>query len=150
MERQDFSYIRIVMVIWFFGICGFANAQELVPNGSFNYSDTCSYGTVSPPTELVPWFRHFGSVDFLHPCFPSGYSVPQSAWGGGESFSGEGYTGLINVNTTFLRREFLETELFSSLSQGISYHVEFYVSLMDSAWYASKNIGAYFSENIPP
>jgi len=150
MEWKNICGYRLIMKCWFLGVCSIANAQELVSNGSFNYPDTCSYGTVSPPIELVPWFRHFGSVDFLHPCFPSGYSVPQSAWGGGESFAGEGYTGLINVNTTFLGREFLATELFSNLSQGISYHVEFYVSLMDSAWYASRNIGACFSENMPP
>ena len=49
-----------------------------------------------------------------------------------------------------LKREFKTSYLLAPLVEGVSYHVEFHVSMMDSAWYASRNIGVYFSENIPP
>ena len=48
------------------------------------------------------------------------------------------------------RREFITVPLNEVLAEETSYYASWHVSLMDSAWYASRNIGAYFSENIPP
>jgi hypothetical protein len=41
-------------------------------------------------------------------------------------------------------------ELTDELEAGKRYQVEFYVSLLDSVWYASKNIAVYFSAAQPP
>jgi len=35
------------------------------------------------------------------------------------------------------------------LSPNVAYHVEFYLSLEDSLNYAVKNVGAYFSQEVP-
>jgi hypothetical protein len=127
-----------------------SQAQELVPNGRFNYSNPCSPQSLSSPVSLDPWTYHYGSPDFFHPCFPTDWSVPTSYWGGVEAFIGEGYSGLTTIGYAGSVREIISVELLSALDEGVDYHCSFWVSMMDSAWYASKNIGACFSENIPP
>jgi hypothetical protein len=150
MEWKNISVFRIVLSIWLLGVCSVANAQELVPNGNFNYSDECAPQSLSSPVNLEPWTYHFSSPDFFHPCFPTDWSVPFSYWGGGAAFVGEGYAGVCVVGYPNTIREMIAVELLSVLSEGVDYHAQFYVSMMDSAWYASRNIGAYFSENMAP
>jgi hypothetical protein len=76
--------------------------------------------------------------------------VPYSFGGGGEPYSGEGYFGVYTFVKGNYRREYITVPLNEILAAEINYYVSWHVSLMDSAWYASKNIGAYFSESIPP
>ena len=59
-----------------------AGAQNLVPNGNFNYSDTCSFQSLSSAQEFDPWFSLFSTPDEYHPCFPVEWSVPNSEGGG--------------------------------------------------------------------
>ncbi len=149
MERKGINTARLIGICWFLGMGNSPYAQELVPNGNFNYSDTCSFQSLSAPQELIPWVQHYSSPDYYHPCFPTDWSLPSNFWGGGESFSGEGYIGLIAFFETNLLREFVNIELIEGLVEGVSYHAEFHVSMMDSCWYASRNLGALFSESIP-
>jgi len=150
MDREGFNYFRIVLSIWLLGVCNVANAQELVPNGSFSYPESCQPGSITNGFMVEPWVQWSSSPDFYHPCKQEDYFVPNSFGGGGNPFEGEGYVGLVNYVSSFLAREFITVELLETMSDGISYHVEFYVSMMDSAWYATKNIGAHFSEGLPP
>ena len=46
-------------------------------------------------------------------------------------------------------REIILGLLTEPLVSGIDYHVEFFVSMMDSVWYASRNIGILFTEDEP-
>jgi hypothetical protein len=43
----------------------------------------------------------------------------------------------------------MTVELIEPLGSNVEYHFTFHVSRMDSCWYATKNIGAYFSPNVP-
>jgi hypothetical protein len=149
MEWKNISVFRIVLSIWLLGVCSVADAQELVPNGNFNYPESCALQSLSSPVNLEPWTYHFSSPDFFHPCFPADWSVPSNFGGEEMPFLGEGYTGLIAFFETNLLREFVNIELIESMTEGVNYHVEFNMSMMDSCWYASKNIGALFSESIP-
>jgi hypothetical protein len=45
-------------------------------------------------------------------------------------------------------RRYLSTELETTLTAGVSYRAQFYVTLADSLWYATRNIGIHFS-NTP-
>jgi hypothetical protein len=148
MERKNCRYGRIV-VLWLVGLCHIASAQELVPNGGFSFNDTCELNSL-PDSNIEPWLDIFSTPDFLHPCFPANESVPISAGGGEAPFIGEGYSGLFTYRVGEEKREFIATPLVEELSPGISYHALLYVSMMDSAWYATKSIGMFFSENIPP
>ena len=124
-------------------------AQNLVPNGDFVFPDTCSGGHYTGPSELPPWFTLYSSPDNYHPCFGQGLSVPQSFGGYAEPLSGEGYIGLYTYASNMLIREFMTVELTEPLTPGIDYLLSFWVSRADSAWYASKNIGAYVSTSPP-
>lgn len=70
--------------------------------------------------------------------------------GGGYAHSGQAYIGVanwfLNSNNS---REYAGVGLTETLIPGKKYKVEFYVSLLDSLWYATKNIGAYFSIGQP-
>lgn len=129
-------------------ICTVADAQNLVPNGSFNYSQPCQPGTVSPPS-FTPWFATYSTPDEYHPCYSTSMAVPTSFGGGENPVDGEGYIGLYTYSHLGLKREFISVELLTTLSQGVKYRVDFYVSLMDSARYACRNIGALFTSNSP-
>ena len=68
--------------------------------------------------------------------------------GGGYARTGQAYSqfNVWTLNQTF---ELLGVELISELEGGKRYHVEFYLSMQDSLWYASKNVGVYFSVEQP-
>lgn len=104
---------------------------------------------MSSTDDIHPWFWTLGSPDFLHSCFPEAYSVPQSYGGGEPAAAGEGYCGLICYTTTYTLREFVSVELIAPLTENTNYHLSFRVSLMDSIWYATKNIGAALTVNEP-
>ncbi|MBL4586332.1 MAG: T9SS type A sorting domain-containing protein [Flavobacteriales bacterium] len=125
-----------------------AEAQNLVPNGNFDLPGTCTPNSVSAPA-FQPWFITFSTPDEFHPCYAESVSVPLSFGGGGMPFEGEGYIGLYVMTKSNLKREFKSVKLSESLTEGIAYHATFHVSLMDSAWYATKEIGLLFTENAP-
>jgi hypothetical protein len=150
MEWKNISVFRIVLSIWLLGVCSVADAQELVPNGDFNYSDACQPGSLPNNFMVEPWVRWSSSSDFYHTCKSNDLSVPDSWGGGGNPLEGNGYVGMHVYSTAFTGREFVTVELLNALSEGVSYHVEFNVSMMDSAWYATKNIGTLFTVDLPP
>jgi hypothetical protein len=149
MEWKNISVFRIVLSMWLVGVCSVANAQELVPNGNFNLEEPCEPNTLNGPG-FDPWFWLFSTPDEYHVCYNPSRSVPYSFGGGGEPYSGEGYFGVYTFVKGNYRREFITVPLTETLFDGVEYHSSFWVSMMDSAWYASRNIGVYFSENIPP
>jgi hypothetical protein len=150
MEWKNISVFRIVLSMWLLGVCSLSNAQELVPNGNFNYSNACQPGSLMNGFMAEPWVQWSSSPDFYHPCKQEDYSVPNSFGGGGNPFGGEGYVGIVNYVSSFLAREFISVELNASLESEIDYHIEFHISMMDSAWFATKNIGTLFTVNLPP
>ncbi len=147
MEWKGIGVYGIVIMVLSIGFN--AGAQNLVPNGCFDYSDTCSTQSIEPYDEIDPWFRLLGSADYLHPCFHQEYSVPQSTGGGGQPSCGQGYIGISCYVTAFLGREFITVELTEPLSTNVNYKVRFRISRMDSCWYATKNVGVYLSNDVP-
>lgn len=124
-----------------------SRAQNLVPNFSFEYSDTCSSGSLPNIIFPEPWFREYGTVDYLHPCKSLVSSSPSNTFGFQMPYSGEGYIGCYNFVVPYLYREYASVALEDTLIAGNKYRIEFNVSLSDSSWYATKNIGIYFSED---
>ena len=121
--------------------------QNLVPNGSFEINSGCPNNS-GKIWLAEPWSSVRGSCDYLHECGTNGFGIPISQ-GGGYARTGQAYSRF-NVWTTSNTIEILGVELTDELTVGDRYHVEFYLSLLDSVWYASKNIGAYFSAAQPP
>lgn len=123
--------------------------QNLVPNPSFEDNVACptSNGQIE---SAEPWIGILGSVDYYHECGTNGFSVPNSWGGGGYAYEGKAYIGLgLRSLGSPDFREYAGINLLDTLIAGKKYKVKFYVSLADSVWYATKSIGAFFSQNHP-
>jgi hypothetical protein len=125
-------------------------AQNLVPNTSFEYNTECPEHT-GRIINALPWYSVRSSCDYYHECGSGGANIPIS-YGGGYARTGQAYAGFkvwcINDGSG-VNREILGVELTEALVEGYTYRVEFYLSMSDSMWYASQNVGAYFSVEQP-
>ena len=127
-----------------------ANAQNLVPNPSFEEYDYCwpEIGAI-----MKDWDSYSGSPDYFHVCVNSQFGVPNNSFGYQEPVSGgAAYCGIYvynnylwspNPDTTY--REMIGAELLSPLIIGRKYYISFNVSLSSYDFCASNNIGVLFS-----
>jgi gliding motility-associated-like protein len=117
------------------------NAQNLVPNSSFDSITTCHYSTfINSPSQvskiIPPWFSPvpgIGTPDVYNVC--SDYlrlSAPfNNFYSYQKPLSGDGYAGIITYNGFFVR-EYLETPLLKPLTKNANYFVKFYVSPLNN------------------
>lgn len=125
--------------------------QNLVPNSSFEDYTYCPQGPGNILFNIEPWTSNIGTVDYYNICGINGYGIPINVGGGGDARTGNAYIGLVVWSGMFTNaREYPYTPLNDTLKAGNKYDVKFYITMMDSMWYAVKNIGIYFSENAPP
>ncbi len=69
---------------------------------------------------------------------------------GGEAENGRGFFGEFTFYyypPNFDLREFTQSYSFPSLKNAHKYNCSFWVMLADSSWYATKNVGMYFSKD---
>jgi len=132
----------------------FVNAQNLVPNPSFEECDTCPYGTCQIHY-AKGWHSCSGTPDYCNACaFLDEYSVPNSIYGYQYPLFGNAYAVFrtyCEFNTNL--REFIGVELFEPLEIGRDYFVSFNVSLANNSKYCNNKIGALFTVNnyfLPP
>ncbi|MCB9186978.1 MAG: T9SS type A sorting domain-containing protein [Flavobacteriales bacterium] len=127
------------------------HAQNLVPNPSFEDYTECPENT-GQIINALPWYSVRSSCDYYHECGSNGASIPINYGGGGYARTGKAYAGLkvwcVN-DISGINREVLGVPLIETLVEGEVYRVEFYLSMSDSMWYASKDVGAYFSVQQP-
>jgi len=146
--------MKKLFLIFFFFSFTLLQAQNLVPNPSFeDYTDTviagdtfCNCTQWYTPTNGTPDYfnsHNYGQIGGV-PSNYMGYQYPHT---------GNAYWGfqVIVIDpswpATKNAREYIQTKLLDSLHKGIKYCVSFYVSLADSANYATDGIAAYFSDN---
>ena len=123
------------------------NAQNLVPNSSFELHTTCAFTVTEIYTATswnVPANTENASPDYFNACqFDGLFSVPNNVMGIQPAYEGNAYAGFVAYGTNPLNfREYIQTELISPLITGQQYLVSFYVSPGDNLKYASNNIGA--------
>jgi hypothetical protein len=141
--------MKQLLIIALTFICTAAIGQNLVPNGIFNYSDTCSFGSLSQGVHAEPWYPFFSTPDYHHPCKSEQRSIPQNAAGYQNAHTEEGYLGLYLFSHSSDRREFYAVELNQTLGSGISYRVGLHISLADSSNYAINRIGLLLTQDEP-
>jgi hypothetical protein len=145
--------MRYLAIFFFFGCVISLKAQEnLIPNPSFE-------DTISCPTSLAQinnakyWSSPtWGSPDYYNECsLNENVDIPKNLAGFQYAHTGQAYSGLvsicINCLNTSLFREYLQVKLNQPLIAMKKYKVEFFVSLADSSKYATKNIGAFISQD---
>ena len=132
----------------------FCNAQNLVPNPSFE--DTLSCPTDQDQLYKVkPWFRPtMGTPDYFNQCYhstsPTPMGIPLNFFGHQYARTGNAYAGeyvVYNKKYQFINMEYIETRLIDSLKPGNKYFVTFYVSLGDTCNLATNRMGAYLSKD---
>ncbi|MFI5203925.1 MAG: T9SS type A sorting domain-containing protein [Flavobacteriales bacterium] len=110
------------------------SSQNLVPNPGFEVQDTCP--AVSQIYLAQPWVSATtGTPDLYNTTCPT-----QNA----SARTGIGSSGVYCLNTFANNREYMEVPLTSSLVNGQTYCVNFYVSRLNYR-YACNRMGAYFS-----
>jgi hypothetical protein len=142
-------------LVFCFGLCIIQGAhfrieaQEMIPNGSFEIQDSCPnfFGMIG---NASPWFQPCtmgSSTDLFSSCTSNpdistplnfdGYQVPQH----GVSYAGfQAYSGF-----TTDQREYIEVELNNSLIAGQEYRFRGFFSSSNEAMYSVNRIGIVFS-----
>ena len=139
MKRSLLLLIPFVIMIGSQG-----SSQNLVLNPSFDQFITCpSFGQFGP-TWVNDWQKPtVGSSDYYN------YNCPGIQPSKQAPNSGEGYAGIICYNFGTEYREYITGELSSPLQAGVTYEVEYHVSLNDGYIQAIKEVDAYLSINAP-
>lgn len=140
-----------------------AEAQNLVPNGSFEEYSSCPSLAIEF-AGVDNWNRYRESADYYnvcansdtltHPCGLWGgcWSVPCNLYGCQESATGNGYAGVIGIQLfNPIYREIFGTQLIEPLTVGQTYYVSFkaspgYGRYFDAKWFSNK-LGLKFSMN---
>jgi hypothetical protein len=125
---------------------GRSNAQNLVPNPSFEVLTTCPDG-LSQIARAAPWDTPgFGTPDAYNGCVTTGVvDVPSNWIGHQEARTGIGYAGVFVYQVGQEYREYLQAPLTRPLATGEAVQVSFHVSLADNCRWAVDRMGAYLA-----
>lgn len=154
-------------ITYFIGILVFSmfilpiQAQNLVPNASFEYHEDCPelLRTTDKNTNLMPhwtWPTLNGTSDYFHACSTSGMTgVPNNQMGSSPAKQGKGYVGLIlktKKHGGLDYREYIQAKLNKPLEKDKLYCVSMFYRLANCATFSIDRIGIYFADheiNIP-
>ncbi len=121
----------------------FAQAQNLVPNPSFELYNACPTELKKGNHYLKNWTQPTdGTIDYYNRCSQS-CGVPLNPMGHQDPKSGDGYIGLMLYNDK--NRGYIQVELKEPLVALTNYTVEFSVCLSEKSKYAIGNIATYFT-----
>lgn len=110
------------------------NAQNLVPNPSFEEYIDCPYSTADFQNQVVDWYSFSGSPDYFNTCSNDldGFAgVPSNAWGYQYPVSGNAYCAVVPyLHYAENYREYIACPI-TPLIVGEQYYVMFYISQCD-------------------
>jgi len=111
------------------------NAQNLVPNPSFEEHLECPYSTAEFHMQVVDWYSWQETPDYFHTCnneLNGNAGVPENAWGWQWPITGDAYAGIFTYASHVVDgREYMAVPLLTPLEIGVNYYVMFYTSLYD-------------------
>jgi len=135
------TLVVILTTLFVFGVR--ANAQNLVPNSSFEDTVQCPV-SVSELANSQGWFSpNLGTPDYMNACNGGIVGVPVNGWGVQVADSGNAYAGF-GVLVRNDVREYLCIQLTDTLQAQEQYCISFYVSLAENSYAACNSIGAMF------
>src|SRR5437016_2157865 len=104
------------------------NAQNLVPNGSFEeHLDCPTY--VGQIDSFINWYGYGGipgfpgTPDYFNSCAPPVVSIPNNCMGVQGAFEGNSYIGVYTFDYSFWYREYVGCQLLEALIPGNNYSV---------------------------
>ena len=130
-----------------------SNAQNLVPNPSFENFTSCPF-TLAQMDLLDDWYTPTPTTpDFYHTCSAYPVSIPVNLAGTQETLTGDGYTGLVVHHGAPIPdyREYIQAVLTEPLVAGQCYDVEMFTSAAET-WprFGINHVGIYLSATPPP
>lgn len=128
-------------------IISIAQAQNLVPNYSFESFTSCPTATAQfnliPPWQM-PANTSSASSDYFNACNTNATAdVPTNVAGSQNARTGVGYAGIYTYGSGV--REYMQIQLSAPLIAGTVYNVEMYVSPAEEAGMAADAIGIHIS-----
>src|SRR5262245_6021589 len=113
-------------LICFFALC--VHAQNLVPNPSFENFSTCPVGFSQYAGFVTTWINpSAASPDYYNSCAnPNPAGTPVNGFGYQSPRTGNAYSGFYATAGTY--REFIQVQLTSALSAGVSYAFSMFVN----------------------
>lgn len=131
-------------------------AQNLVPNNSFEEYDSCRVvnDVYYPETGPLGWFSASGTPDHFLSCLPYGSfnGAPLNIGAFQYPKDGECYAGVITYHQNVQVREFFMVELSEPLVPGNTYYTSFYANaawggyeVHPQHWVATSHIGMLFT-----
>lgn len=134
--------------------CKICNAQNLVPNPSFEDTAYCP-STLTQIDAALGWssVSAIGTPDYYNPCASdSGLTPPATYFNYQNPLTGDAYVGIVTIYFPITNpdpREYIAAQLNSSLQPGTKYFVSFYVSrgyaIAQHYVLATNKFGALFS-----
>jgi hypothetical protein len=118
--RNCHNTMNLLSLLCFFVAGKLASQSNLVPNFSFEESDTaCITPANSMVNHLLYWKQgNAGSMDLYTECFSGAGGVPVNIVGIQTAKSGTRYIGLIAYYEDTIAREYAQVKLYSSLEAG--------------------------------
>jgi hypothetical protein len=136
--------MKTLFIVVLISISFVADAQNLIPNGSFENYTGCP-STLNQLDSCIFWNNPtWQSPDYFNAC-SAGAAL--STFGYQQTHSGTAYAGIILGHPGSHVREYLETSLTTPLIAGECYHFEMYAN--QAHWnYTSDNLMVYFSDTL--
>eukprot|EP01136_Pigoraptor_vietnamica_P011772 Opistho-1_new@51008 len=141
---------KLVTLILSF-ICFTVAAQNLVPNGDFEFHSGCPTSH-SQVTNAPPWrMYHIATSDFFHSCSGSTAGVPVNFGGFQPAASGNGYMGgyaFNSISNTNQWTEYIAAPM-TAMVIGARYEVSMSVNKSNVTTGACDGLGVWFYDNGP-
>lgn len=129
------SYLLLLTLLYFFtSEYVFAQTTNLVPNPSFELFKKLPTDVAQAKSCLISWVipNDVGKGEYYHQrCATKKAGTEKNHFGKQNPHSGEAFVGLC-MSKNF--REYLQTELTSSLIKGEKYTIKLYISCADKGW----------------
>jgi OmpA-OmpF porin, OOP family len=153
--------MKKILSVFFVLLAGIGQAQNLVPNGSFETFNQCPFNT-NFIYYSSGWFQpnkiqgfsvnQCSSSDYYNSCGDSTsfVSIPKNYFGFQFARTGNAYIGLALYNHLFNQnggREYAEVKLNQELDSGKKYNLKYYVSMANNSRYSITKFDAHFSND---
>ncbi|WP_276133127.1 gliding motility-associated C-terminal domain-containing protein [Polluticoccus soli] len=141
---QRLHYFVLLLVLAFD-----AQAQNLIPNPSFEKNKGCPNSNGQVATHCSDWFQYLNNTpDYYHSCGTTGFSVPDAVVGYQQAAHGNAFVGVYVYGTTSNMKEWVAAQI-PPLQKGANYELSMSVVLANSSGLGTDNLGAFFYNQLP-
>lgn len=131
-------------LLHFLLLSGVMMGQSLVTNGSFETYSTCP-SSAAQISYATGWYSACATPDYFNACGTGIVDVPANWCGTQSARTGNAYGRILDYGYSVNYREYMQTQLSSTLVAGSTYLIQYYVSLCDNQQIAHNGPEGYIS-----